>query len=158
MTVDEAIGKWQQALGGPLVERVSAVRQRMSIQTGGLGGNSEDWQRVSGERRSATELGGVYGVTNVFDGRVGWQKDRGGAVRELAAHELEAERTLSYLGSFSHLFEGRLPGEVSYLGEQDGLHVLEVKPGVDAPPRCFSMRRRFYLLNKKRWQATGFKP
>lgn len=128
MTVDEAIGKWQQALGGPLVERVSAVRQRMSIQTGGLGGNSEDWQRVSGERRSATELGGVYGVTNVFDGRVGWQKDRGGAVRELAAHELEAERTLSYLGSFSHLFEGRLPGEVSYLGEQDGFHVLEVKP------------------------------
>ena len=128
MTVDEAIGKWQQALGGSLLEGVSAVRQRMSVQTGGLAGNAEDWQRVSGERRLTVDLGGVYSETNVFDGRVGWRKDQSGAVRELAAHELEAERTLSYLGSFSHLFRGRLPGEVSYLGEQGGFHVFEVKP------------------------------
>lgn len=137
MTVDEILKGWQQALGGPLLEKVSTVRQRMSIKTGGLAGNAEDWQRVSGERRSAFELGSVYGVTNVFDGRVGWQKDRGGAVRELAAHELGAERTLSYLGSFSHLFEGRLPGEVSYLGEQDGFHVLEVKPGGGRTAKVF---------------------
>ena len=128
MTVDEVLNEWRRALGGSLLERVKAVRQRSTVETGGLAGNAEDWQRATGERRSSFELGRVYGVTNVLSGHMGWQKDRGGAVRELAAHELEAERTLSYLGSFSHLFEGRLPGEVSYLGERDGLHALEVEP------------------------------
>lgn len=128
MTVDKVIEKWQQALGGAFLEGISAVRQRTSVQTGGLEGSSEDWQRVTGERRLTVDLGGVYSETNVFDGRVGWRKDQSGGVRELAAHELGAQRTLSYLGSFSHLFRDRLPGEVIYAGEQGGFHVLEVTP------------------------------
>ncbi len=100
-------------------------------------GRSAEWQRVSGERRSEFELGNVYGVTTVFDGRVGWQKDRSGAVRELAAHELEVERTLAYLGSFSHLFGDRLPGSVDYVGEQDGFHLIEVRPEGGRTARIF---------------------
>jgi len=60
------------------------VYQRTTVQTGGLEGTSEDWQQVSGARRSAVELGGISGITNVFNGQVGWQKDQSGAVRELA--------------------------------------------------------------------------
>ena len=128
MTQDEVLRGWRQALGGSLLEHVNTVHKRMTIQTGGLEGTAEDWQQVSGEHRSAAELGAVFSETNVFDGRVGWQKNQSGAVRELAAHELEIERTLSYLGSFSHLFGDRLQDEVTYLGEQSDFHVLEVTP------------------------------
>ena len=126
MTVAEVLQGWRQALGSP--SGLRTVYQRTSVRAGGMEGRSEEWQRVTGERRSEFELGGVYGVTTVFDGRIGWQKDRSGAVRELAAHELEVERTLAYLGSFSHLFGDRLPGSVGYMGEQDGFHLIEVRP------------------------------
>ena len=135
MTVAEVLQKWQRALGNP--SDLRTVYQRTSVRTGGMEGRSEEWQRVSGERRSAFELGGVYGLTTVFDGRVGWQKDRSGAVRELAAHELEVERTLAYLGSFSHLFGGRLPGSVVYEGEQNGFHLIEVRPEGGRTARIF---------------------
>ena len=161
MTQDEVLRGWRQALGGSLLERVSTVYQRMTVQTGGLEGTAEDWQQVSGERRSVFELGSVYSETNVFDSRVGWKRDRSGAVRELAAHELEAEQTLSYLGSFSHLFKDRLPGEVSYLGEQDGLHVLEIKPEGGRTARVFLDARTFLPTRQEeiegdRVQALNF--
>ena len=135
MTVAEVLQRWRQALGD--LPGLRTVYQRMSVRTGGMEGRSEEWQRVSGARRSAFELGGVYGLTTVFNGHIGWQKDRSGAVRELAAHELEAERTLAYLGSFSHLFGGRLPGSVVYEGEQNGFHLIEVRPEGGRTARIF---------------------
>ena len=153
MTADEAIGKWQQALGGSLLESVSAVRQQMSVRTGGLEGHSEDWQRVTGERRLTVDLGGVYREANVFDGRVGWRKDQSGAVRELAAHELEAERTLSYLGSFSYFFKDRLQGEVAYAGEQEGFHVLEIKPEGGRTAKVFLDAKTFLPTRQEKLEG-----
>lgn len=149
MTVDETIEKWQQALGGALLEGISAVHQRTSVQTGGLEGHSEDWQRATGERRLTVDLGGVYSETDVFDGRVGWRKDQSGAVRELAGHELEAQRTLSYLGSFSYFFKDRLPGEVIYVGEQGGFHVIEVTPEGGRTAKIFLDKETFLPVKQE---------
>ena len=51
MTVAEVLQKWQRALGSP--SDLRTVYQRTSVRTGGMEGRSEEWQRVSGERRSA---------------------------------------------------------------------------------------------------------
>ena len=135
MNVADVLQSWRQALGR--LAAVNNVYQRATLETGGLSGTYEIWQQPSGERRAAFNLGDVYSELRVYDGERGWVKDQNGLVRELADSELEAERTQAYLGSFSHLIAERLPGEAVYLGEEEGTHVLELRPQGGRPVKVY---------------------
>lgn len=129
MELAEVMNRWLNALGGrDALARVNTVYQHQSIATGGLQGEVQEWQKMTGERRQALSLGDVYSSLAVFNGQVAWTKDQTGNVRELAAQELSTEITTAYLSSFSHFFTDRLSGEVTYLGEQENAHVLELRP------------------------------
>ena len=131
------------------------------METGGLSGIYETWQRPSGERKAAFNLGDVYGELRVYDGERGWVKGQNGLVRELADSELETERTQAYLGSFSHLIDERLPGEAVYLGEEGSAHVLELRPQGGRPVKVYLASDTFLPIKQEevvhdRTETTAF--
>ena len=158
MDIAEVLQNWWRALGHAAT---SSVYQRATVETGGLSGVYETWQLSSGERRAAFNLGDVYGELRVYDGERGWVKDQNGLVRELADSELETERTQAYLGSFSHLTDKRLLGEAVYLGEEEGTHVLELRPRGGRPVKVYLASDTFLPIKQEevvhdRTETTAF--
>ena len=121
VTVGEVLDRMAAALGGrERLARLSNVETRFAIEAAGLKGTGESLVTARGETRVSYDLGGIAGGLNVYDGRTGWARDAKGKVRERGGPELEDEATGVYLGSYSHLVPGRLPGRVELAGENAG--------------------------------------
>ena len=129
MTPEALIRRWAEALGGlGKLKEIENVYTKSTIETGGLQGTLEEWVTAGGQRREQLELGGVYQTLTIFDGDHGWMLDPNGKVQELAGSELEAVITTTYLGSFSHLVSGRMPGRMALVGEDDAHFIIRVLP------------------------------
>lgn len=139
-TAAELLKRWAQALGG--VEKLKGVKNaylQSALKAGGLTGTGEYWQTAQGQYKENIDLGEVYRQLTVFDGRKGWIQDQNGQVRELAGTELAEEVSAGYLGSFSHLIAGRMPGAAEYLGEDQSkrYYILKLQPQGGLPITCY---------------------
>jgi hypothetical protein len=131
MTAEQIISRLAQALGGgEKLRQAENIYTRGRLELAGLTGTVEEWQSVRGQHRQSINLGDVYRNDTVFDGSRGWVRDQNGHIRDLAGSSLEDEILSAYLGSFSHLFEGRMPGSVTAGGTDPTgrYHLLQLKP------------------------------
>lgn len=131
MTAEDILSRLAAALGGvENLRRVENIYLRGSIEVAGLSGTIEEWQTAKGQYKQVLDLGAAYKNTVILDGSRGWVVDRNNQVRDLSGVSLEEQILSNYLGSFSHLLPGRLPGSVSARGEDPGgkYHLLEIKP------------------------------
>jgi len=129
MTAEELVRRWTEALGGPeRLKGIENVYTKSAIETGGLSGTVEEWTTSQGQHRQRLDLGGVYQSLTVFDGGQGWMLDPNGKVQELVGSELKGEITTAYLGSYSHLVPGRMPGRAAYLGEDEESYIVKFLP------------------------------
>ena len=131
MTTETILSRLAQALGG--LERLGEVENiytRGTVEVAGLRGKIEDWQTARGQHKQWIDLGSAYKNTIIFDGGRGWVIDRNSQITPLSGVSLEEEILTSYLGSFSYLIPGRMPGTVTTNGEDMSgqSYVLQIKP------------------------------
>lgn len=131
MTAEEILSRLGSALGGTeKLRQVENIYLRGSIEIAGLRGTIQEWQTARGQYKQILDLGAVYKNTIILDGNHGWVVDRNNQVSDLTGVSLEEQILSSYLGSFSHLIPGRLPGSVTASGEDaiGKYYVLQIKP------------------------------
>lgn len=75
---------------------------------------------------------GQFSLVQAYDGNIAWQRDLNGRVNELGGYEEKELLKQIYQQSFAYLFDGRVPGSVSYGGREtlDGrdYHVVYLQP------------------------------
>jgi predicted aspartyl protease len=123
------LDQWAEAIGG--AEKLASIRSshvQSEVKAAGMKGTVDHWSTSEGAARTYTDLAGVYTELIVFNGHQGWRLDHNGKVAVLEGTDLETEITAAYMSSYSHLTPDRLPGEVSYVGVQEGLNVLHIQP------------------------------
>ena len=128
-TAAAILERWTEALGGK--DQLRLVRnsyQKYAYEGTAGRGVIEEWSTSDGKRRQDSDLTTGQEI-NIFDGSSGWIS-LNGQVRKYSPAEVEAARTSAYVGSYSHLIPGRLPGSADFLGEDDSGHnyVLRVTP------------------------------
>ena len=131
LETDKVLKGWTQALGGPeRLRRIENLYLRGTVETRGLSGYFEEWRVATGQHKQNIDLGGAYKQLTVFNGSKGWVVDQNGSVQQLSGSDLENEVTSAYLGSFSHLIPGRMPGKGEYVGEDESKqsHILRILP------------------------------
>lgn len=131
MTAETIVSRMAQALGGPeKLGQVENIYMHGKVEVAGLSGTVDDWQTAGGQHKQIVDLGDVYKQTTIFDGARGWVMDRNNQISDLAGLSLEKEILSSYLGSFSYLVPGRLPGKITAAGEDKArkYYLLRVKP------------------------------
>jgi hypothetical protein len=115
------LNRMATALGGlEKLRAIEGIYMRGKVEVAGLSGTVEDWQTAHGEHKQIVDLGDVYKQTTIFNGTRGWVMDRNNQISDLSGISLKEEILSSYLGSFSYLFLGRLPGKVMSAGEDAG--------------------------------------
>jgi len=155
---------WAQALGGrDKLEALQSIYRVLEFHVGGIPGIRKEWQQTKGPYRMVSELGTYLRTITVFDGQRAWIQDNTGHVRELRGPELGAVVTSAYLGSYSHLVPGRLPGTIEYLGEesdaQGAYHVLQIHPENGNPIKAYLDSTTYlparyeYTLADQSWQV-----
>jgi hypothetical protein len=131
MTAEDILNRLASALGGTeKLRQVENIYLRGSIEIAGLSGTIQEWQTATGQYKQILDLGAAYQNTIILDGNHGWVVDRNNQVSDLAGVSLEEQILSSYLGSFSHLIPGRLPGSVTASGEDASgkYYVLQIRP------------------------------
>lgn len=131
MTAETIVSRMTEALGGmEKLGQVENIYMRGKVEVAGLKGTVDDWQTAGGQHKQVVDLGDVYRQTTIFDGTRGWVVDRNNQISDLAGLSLEKEILSSYLGSFSYLVPGRLPGKITSAGEDktQKYYLLRVKP------------------------------
>jgi hypothetical protein len=155
ITTEVILKRWTEALGGrDKLQRLKNTYTK-SVYEGTAGtGTIEEWSTSDGKRRQSNDLTTGH-VINIFAGSNGWIS-RDGQVRDLSPTEVEGARTPAYIGSYSHLIAGRLPGSAEYLGEDDSKqnYVLRVAPQVGRPSR-FYIDKITYLPTRYEEQLTN---
>ena len=124
---------WAAALGGKeKLRSISSTYSSSNIATGELSGVVENWSTSTGKFKENALLGSVYRTITVYDTeqRSGWVADSSGAIRRLEGTDLQNQITAAYFSSFSLFIPGRLPGKVTYEGEDATKHfdVVRVYP------------------------------
>jgi hypothetical protein len=154
ITAEVILERWTEALGGrDRLQRVKNTHTK-SVYEGTAGtGTIEEWSTSNGRRRQSNDLTTGHEI-NIFAVSTGWIS-RDGQVRELSPAEIEGARTPAYIGSYSHLIAGRLPGSAEYLGEDDSKqnYVLRVAPQGGRPSR-FYIDKITYLPTRYEEQLT----
>lgn len=118
MTAETIVSRMAEALGGmEKLRQVENIYMHGKVQVAGLSGTVDDWQAAGGQHKQVVDLGDVYKQTTIFDGTRGWVMDRNNQISDLAGLSLEKEILSTYLGSFSYLVPGRIPGKVTATGE-----------------------------------------
>ena len=133
---EKLLNHWTKVLGGlDNLKQIENIYTQNTIETGDLSGTIKEWTTAQGQHKSCINLGDVFKTTTGFDGKNAWNQDQNDNIRDLAGVELESEITTAYLGSYSHLFQDRLPGRVEYLGEDEaGTHyILKLLPHNGVP-------------------------
>lgn len=131
MTAEDILIRLASALGGiEKLRQVENIYLRGSIEIAGLSGTIREWQTARGQYKQILDLGAAYKKTIILDGNHGWEVDRNNQVSDLTGVSLEEQILSSYLGSFSHLIPGRLPGSVTASGEDASgkYYVLQLRP------------------------------
>jgi hypothetical protein len=124
------------------------------IETGNVTGTVEEWMSPGGHREHRN-LGGVHDTVKIFDAgqKKGWLRDQNGSVQELTGVDLQDEVTTAYLGSFSYLIPGRMPGVVEYLGldNERKHHLLKVSPEHGRVVTFYLERKSNLPARQERW-------
>src|SRR5262245_35825883 len=119
---------WAKALGGrDRLAKVKSVEMEGKVTSPGENGTFHAWTRSDGAKYEEAKFGPVasrYG----FDGQRAWAYQGFEPVHDVTGVEMEGETTWSYVGSFSALVPGRMPGEVRP-GPTAGTVVLAPKGG-----------------------------
>lgn len=153
ITAQDLLQRWAEAIGG--MKKLGAVQNiytKFSYRGTAGTGTIEEWFTSQGHRRQSNDLTTGH-VINVVNGPKGWISNDG-RVRELSPTELEGARTPAYIGSYSHLVPGRLPGRAEFLGEADSNYVLRVIPE-RGRPSTFYLDKTTYLPSKYEEQLTN---
>lgn len=128
LTIETILDKWAQALGGrDKLAATGTMKFTIKAKMAGMDGNLLVWSTDEGQQRTELNLGGIFNIVQVFDRDHGWVKDQNGKVSEISGQQLKGEITGAYIGSWSHLLPGRRPGEVEYLGPEEGTGLLTVR-------------------------------
>lgn len=131
ISAHDVLDNWASALGGPdKLEAAGTVHLRMKVKMFGLEGTIDEWSAEDGRHHTILDLGGLFHVETVLDGENGWQLDQNGKVSKMSGADLRAEITSAYFANWSHLLKERLPGQVDYLGTEEGsgLHMVRFHP------------------------------
>lgn len=131
MTAEDILNRLASALGGTeKLHQVENIYLRGSIEIAGLSGTLQEWQTAKGQYKQVLDLGAAYKNTIILDGNHGWVVDRNNQISDLTGISLEEQILSNYLGSFSHLIPGRLPGSVTSSGEDASgkYYVLQIRP------------------------------
>jgi hypothetical protein len=155
ITAEMILERWTEALGGR--DRLQQVKNThtKSLYEGTAGtGTIDEWSTFDGRRRQSNELTTGHEI-NIFAGSKGWIS-LDGQVREMSPAETESARTPAYIGSYSHLIAGRLPGKAEYLGEDDSNrnYVLRIAPEGGRPSK-FYIDKTSYLPTRYEEQLTN---
>lgn len=153
ITAQDLLQRWAKAIGGK--EKLGAVQNiytKFSYRGTAGTGTIEEWFTSTGHRRQSNDLTIGHQI-NVVNGPKGWIS-HDGRVRELSPTELEGARTPAYIGSYSHLVPGRLPGRAEYLGEADSNYVLRIIPE-RGRPSTFYLDKATYLPSNYEEQLTN---
>jgi hypothetical protein len=120
-TLDQILARTKAAMGGTALERVTSIEWRQRVTFAGISGTGleiDDLRTGSSVQRQ--NLGPLTNATG-FDGRVAWEQDQSGDAWPVGDYEaLHAAATGAYLTSWSFLYPGRWPGEISYHGVSAG--------------------------------------
>jgi hypothetical protein len=95
------------------------------------------WDTALGQHRETIDIPGVWHQDLVFDGARGWIRDVNGKVHEVSGAGLERLFTNAYVGSFSWLVRGRMPGEASIATEDSSSVALDIRPVNGQPYSAF---------------------
>lgn len=130
---ESVLDAWAAALGGKeKLKSISSTYTRSSIATAELSGVVENWSTSTGKLKENALLGSVFKTTTIYDPeqKTGWIVDPKGAIRQLEGTDLQSQVTSAYLSSFSLFLPDRLPGTVTYEGEDINKHfdILKVQP------------------------------
>src|SRR5262245_13632601 len=131
MMAQQVLNRAAQALGGKeRLQRIESIYTRSKIEVSGLKGVAEEWQKSNGQRKEKIDLGNVYKNTTIFNGQSGWIVDQHDYVSNLTGASLKEQILSTYLGSFSYLISGRVPGCVAEVSEDQNhqLYVLRIVP------------------------------
>jgi hypothetical protein len=133
------------SVGGPealeRLKKVSSIYSTGKAEISNLEGTFQSWYRAPHYYRLHLDLGSFSVITG-HDGRTTWQQDHNGQVSELTGLQKRKVLGQLYFESYSYLIEGRLPGEVVYMGdtirEDSGYHqVAFVLPEADTTRAFF---------------------
>lgn len=130
---DTVVDAWASALGGKdKLKAITSTYTRSSIATAEFSGIVENWSTATGQLKENALLGSVYKTTTIYDPaqKGGWIVDPNGAIKLLEGGDLRSQITAAYFGSFSLFLPDRLPGRVTYEGEDITKHfdVVKVQP------------------------------
>jgi Aspartyl protease len=156
-TAAELLSRWAEALGG--VEKIQTIKNvyiRSLTKMGELEYTTEEWQAAQGQHKQNIYSGHFRSKLMVFNGHEGWVRYQNAQVRDLAGRELAEEVSAAYLGSFSHLISGRMPGSTEYLGEDQDrrFYILKLEPEGGAPITCY-LDKTTYLPARQEVTLAG---
>ena len=158
LTAEVIVSRMAEALGGPeKLRQVENIYMHGKVDVAGLSGSVDDWQTASGQHKQIVDLGDVYKQTTIFDGTRGWIMDRNNQISDLAGLSLEKEILSSYLGSFSYLVPGRLPGKVTSAGEDPAkkYYLLRIKPQGGSEATFFIDKKTFLPFSMEALSKDG---
>lgn len=135
------------ALGGrDALADAGVVHESYTAKMFGLEGTLDQWIDTAGARtHMVMNLGGMFEVQGVFDRDHGWYLDQNGKLNDLGGEDLEQEVTTAYDGTWSYLFDGRIPGKVTAGGTDadTGEIILRAEPEGGKPIT--------YYIDPKTW-------
>ena len=169
ITATVILDRWAHAIGGrDLLRNIRNIYTRSTYQGTAGTGSVEEWQTSSGQRKQSNNLTTGYEI-NVFNGLTGWVS-LNRRVREFSDDERKGALSPAYIGSYSHLISGRLPGTAEYLGEDNAneSYVLRITPRGGIPNTLYvdkkthlpirheqQLPRTRLTVEIKRWRTVG---
>ncbi|MCP4656825.1 MAG: hypothetical protein GY856_15555 [bacterium] len=128
LVLDQVLDSWAEALGGrEQLAAAPAMYLRHTCRIAGLDGVIQEWYTADGRHRAEIDLGGVFHIVQVYDGRALWVRDQNGKVSEAGGADLVDELTTVYAGTWSHLLPGRREGELSLEGREEDTGYVKVR-------------------------------
>ena len=118
ITVDEIIDRHGEAIGGiEKLKEFKSVHMIMSVEMGGMKGNSEMYYVKPDKAYMSIDLTMIQMQQGVYNGRY-WIKDQTGTLRDMAGAELSQYITENYISSFDYILDKTLRQYMTYEGEE----------------------------------------
>ncbi|MDH4223682.1 MAG: aspartyl protease family protein [candidate division Zixibacteria bacterium] len=151
ITPEEILSKHQQALGGKeTLLKIKTTCSKGKVKTSGLEGEFTFYSEFPDKSRQDIDFK-IIQINSGTDGKIYWQKDQNGKIRELEKVEKSFAWTENYFSSYLHFFPEEYKRELTYLGEEkDSLgqyYILEIKPEGGEPRKLF-INKETYLLDR----------
>jgi hypothetical protein len=125
-SAQEVLARFKKASGGAAWDRVTHLRSRGALETGGMKGSLEELESVTdGRNLSRYDLGVVKGASG-YDGTTGWTEDGTGDVR---LEPMEHPGVENYWRMRAFWYPGRCKATFKHLGlREEHFHVLAITP------------------------------